>query len=376
MANGHAIPKIAGAVVGVVLMATSVYSVFFVDWTKDVPPEAPVVRPLKTMLLTSPFSASARKYPGKVGANEEVDLAFQVAGQLIEMPIRKGQDVVKGELLGRLDSRDLENALLTRQAVLTSARSDYERIKDLADRNLAAPKETIDSKAAYDAAIAEAKIAQKAFDDTSLFAPFAGVIADTFADNFQNVSAKQPVLSLQDVSSVEIIVNVPEERVVRAERGKEKDRYRFVATFEYLPGREFEVEVKEFSTEADSSTQTYEATFVMAAPEDAVILPGMTVTVREYLREPDLSEAIAYAVPIDALPIDDQGNYFAWVVTDDGDGKGTVHRAEVTVGEMVQDDILVLTGLSLGDRIALAGVHLLQEGQQVLPFLAQGNAGP
>ncbi len=376
MAGENARPRIVGAVVGIILVAIAVYSVAFVDWTRDVPPEPAVVRPLKTMVIASPFSAAGRNYPGKVRANEEVNLAFQVSGQLIELPVRKGQDVVKGEPLGRLDPRDFENNLATRQAALNSAREDYERLKSLAERGMAADKETIDSKSVYDAAVAEVNIAQKAFDDTRLYAPFAGVIADTFVDNFQNVSAKQPVLSLQDVASVEIVVGVPEERVARSTKGKDKDRYRFVASFEYLPGREFEVAVKEFSTEADPVTQTYEATFVMPAPEDAVILPGMTVTVREYQRAPDTSEDIAYAVPIDAVPIDDQGSYFVWMVKEAADGVGTVHRTDVTVGKMVKDDILVLEGLNQGDRIALAGVHLLQEGQQVRPFLAQGDAAP
>jgi len=376
MATKYAAPRIVGGAVGVVLMALAIYSVVFFDWTSDVPPEPAVVRPLKTMVIASPFSAAARKYPGKVEANEEVDLAFQVSGRLIELPIRKGQDVTQGELLGRLYPRAFENTLAARRAELTSARADYERIKSLAERGMAAEKETIDSQAAYDAAVAQANIAQKAFDDTRLYAPFAGVIADTLVDNFQNVSARQPVVSLHDVASVAIVVNVPEARVVRSERGKERDRYRFVASFEYLPGQAFDVTFKEFSTDADPATQTYEATFVMPAPEDSVILPGMTVTIREYQKAPDTSEPVAYAVPIEAVPIDGQGNYFVWVVKETADGAGTVYRTDVTVGEMVQDDILILTGLSHGDRIALAGVHLLQEGQQVRPFPAQGDRAP
>jgi hypothetical protein len=51
-----------------------------------------------------------------------------------------------------------------------------------------------------------------------------------------------------------------------------------------------------------------------------------------------------------------------------------VHRVDVQVGEMVQDYILVLSGLGPGDRIALAGVSLLQEGQRVRPFSAKGDA--
>ena len=79
--------KAIGLVVGFVVVVAAVYSVFFVDWDTRIPPEAPVVRPLKTMVIESPFAASTRTYPGEVRANEEVNLSFQVAGQLIEFPV-------------------------------------------------------------------------------------------------------------------------------------------------------------------------------------------------------------------------------------------------------------------------------------------------
>jgi len=372
MAGQSKASKIIGLIVGVAVVGGAVYSVFLVEWDTRVPPEAPVVRPVKTMVVESPFSASGRKYPGKVQANEQVQLSFQVTGQLVEFPVKKSQEVAQGELLGRLDPRDFENTLAGKRAVLTQARSEYERIQKLAESEAAAEKEVYDSQAAYDAAVAEANIAQKALDDTRLHAPFEGVIADTYVDNFQNVNAKQVVLSLQEIESVEIVVNVPEERVVRGKG--DRDRYRFVATFEYLPDREFNVELKEFSTEADPATQTYAATFVMPAPEDVMILPGMTATIREYQKEPETTDAVAYAVPADAVPVDGQGNYFVWAVKGTGEGMGTVHRVDVQVGEMVGDEVLVLAGVKPGDRIALAGVHLLQEGQQVRPFSAKGDA--
>ncbi len=379
--------KVIGLFAGLVVLAAAVYSVFFIEWDTQTPPEPPVVRPLKTMVIESPFSASGRKYPGKVQAHEQVQLAFQVTGQLIELPVKKGLEVEQGELLARLDPRDYEHTLAVAQAALDAAQAEYERIRGLAERDLAAKKEETDSKAVYDAAVAKLNIASKALDDTRLQAPFAGVIADTYVDNFQNLNAKQPILSLQEIEHVEIVVNVPEARVIRAtptgarrnpsEQGqREKDRYRFVATFEYLPGREFDVEVKEFSTEADPATQTYAATFVMPTPTDVTILPGMTATIREYRKKPDSAEAVAYAVPIDAAPIDGQGEYFVWVVKDAGGDTGTVHGVDGRVGEMVGKDILVLAGLEPGDRIALAGVHLLQEGQRVRPFSAKGDATP
>ncbi len=388
MAKQASITKIVGLIIGLAVITAAVYSVFFIEWRTEIPSEPSIVRPLKTMVIASPFSASGRKYPGTVRANEEVQLAFQVAGQLIEFAVKRGLEVEEGNLLGRLDPRDFENALAARQATLDAAQAEFERISGLAERDIATAKESTDAKAAYDAAVAELNIARKALEDTNLRAPFSGVIADTYVDNFQNINAKQAILSLQEIDEVEIVVNVPEERVIRAVRAadrrrdpaeqaeRERERYRFVATFEYLPGREFDVDVKEFTTDADPATQTYAATFVMPAPPDINILPGMTATIREYKKKPDSDEALAYAVPLDAVPVDGQGDYFVWVVNDGDGDTGTVQRVNVQVGEMVGDEILVTAGVEPGDRIALAGVHLLQEGQTVRPFTAVRDATP
>ena len=230
----------------------------------------------------------------------------------------------------------------------------------------------MDAQAEFDVAEAEEKIAAKALEDTYLRAPFAGVIAQTFVENFENLARKQRILSLQDVSSVEIEVNIPEE-VVAVAKGT-ADAFRFVATFDYLPGRDFAVTPREFTTEADPLTQTYAATLVMPAPEDVSILPGMTATITPYRLETAASEDSGYAVPIDAVPVDGLGTYYVWKTEQEAGGAWTVHRVDVKVGEMMQDEILVVEGLRTGDRIAAAGVHVLQEGQRVRPLNPEAGA--
>ncbi len=360
---------LAGVVVGLAAVTVAVYSVFFVDWTTQAPPADELVRPVKTMLIESPFAFSGRKYPGKVQAHLKVDLAFQVAGPLIEFPVKNGDEVTQGQMLARIDPRDFENQLNAKKALLAKAKHDVQKIERLSQTGAANQQEVVDTQAAFDVADADTKIAEKALDDTYLRAPFGGVIANTFVENFQNIRAKQEILSLQDVSSVEIVINVPEERV--ALKLKDKDAFGLIATFDYLPGREFEVELVEFATEADQATQTFAVTVAMPAPTDVNVLPGMTATIRPYRKQleddqsADASGVSGFAVPIDAVPVDALGIYHVWKIATDSNDRRSVHRVDVQVGEMVQNDIIVLSGLSKGDRIATAGVHLLREGQQV-----------
>lgn len=345
---------------------------FFMDFKTELSAPEPMIRPVKTIVIKDPFVFPGRKYPGKVRAYDEVNLAFQVSGQLIELPIKRGQEVQKGELLARLDPRDFSNTLDAKKGVLANAKFNLEKVKELREVNAATPDELSSAQAALDVAEAEMKIATKALEDTTLRSPFTGVVANLSVENFENVKAEQPILSLQNIAQVVIEINVPEERIFRVK--EDRDLLRFTASFDYLPEREFEVTLKEFVTQADAATQTYAIRFAMDRPTEATILPGMTATIQEYQKPSDKVENARYTVPIESVPVDDAGRHYVWKLSQDQGTVWTVHRVEVKVGEMLGNEIVVLEGVQAGDRLVAAGVHLLREGQQVTLLEEQKEA--
>lgn len=352
-----------GRLIGLLLVVAAIIAVWAYKPRIEAPAEAQIIRPVKTIRIEDPFVFSGRRYPGKIRAQEDVKLAFQVSGQLIELPIKRGQQVQEGEVLARLDPRDFSHTLDAKKGVLANAKFNLDKVKELISLNAATPDELSNARAALEVAEAEMKIAAKALEDTTLRAPFAGIVADISVENFENIRAEQPILSLQDISNVEIEINVPEERVFRSKGAA--DNVRFTASFDYLPDRQFDVQIKEYVTQADPATQTYAIRFTMPRPEEPTILPGMTATIHEYLKEPGETKEARYSVPVEVVPVDDAGRYFVWKLTPSQGAVWTVHRVEVEVGEILGDQIIILEGVESGDRIAAAGVYLLQEGQEV-----------
>uniref|UniRef100_UPI002ED99791 biotin/lipoyl-binding protein n=1 Tax=Methylicorpusculum oleiharenae TaxID=1338687 RepID=UPI002ED99791 len=78
---------------------------------QDTVANEPPVRPLKLLTIGDISSDKSLKMPGTVRASDRVDLAFQVSGPLIELPVKEGQPVKKGDLLARIDPRDYETNL-------------------------------------------------------------------------------------------------------------------------------------------------------------------------------------------------------------------------------------------------------------------------
>ena len=61
-----------------------------------------VVRPVKTMVVAAGGETHARSFPGRIEASKKVELAFQVPGLLVKLPVKEGQRVAKGEVIAQL----------------------------------------------------------------------------------------------------------------------------------------------------------------------------------------------------------------------------------------------------------------------------------
>jgi RND family efflux transporter MFP subunit len=385
-----------------------------------------VVRPIKMMTVASSRDTLQRRFPGKVRAARQVDLAFQVDGPLIELPVDEGQRVKRGDLIARIDPRDFEvtleraegrlsNAeaqlkamrqarpedirrmeanLAKADAAVKLAQAEYDRIvrikqadpgavsqgmldraterKERAEAELRAAKEElgigkvgarpedIQAQEAQIKSLAAARdYAKLKLSYTYLRAPFNGVISRRYVDNFQEIRAKETIVSLDDVSSVEILVDVPELIVATFTEGGET---RAVAEFAAAPGKQYPLTTKERASRADPKTQTYQVVFRMPQPDDLNVLPGMTATVAGSARMQEETKEI-FIVPAIAVVADAAANPNVWVVDKES---LKVHRRPVRTGELTgTDSIKISDGLKSGETIAISGISRLREGMQV-----------
>ena len=231
------------------------------------------------------------------------------------------------------------------------------------------------TRSAVSTAEAQTAAARDALRDTELRAPFDGIIADRRVENFQDVTAKQPIFSLQDISTLEIVFNIPDNDILLAPLPAganlktliENDGSLFALTarFDAMPDRAFPLQLKEFAAQADARTNTYPVTAVMPHQPDVYLLPGMAVTVEVDFRPHDKEKSSGkYFVPSTAILSEGTEKTFVWRYED-----GAAHRIPVTVGRPRNDGSLEVSGPDLhdGDVIITAGVHFLREGQKVRP---------
>ncbi|WP_206211856.1 efflux RND transporter periplasmic adaptor subunit [Wenzhouxiangella sp. XN24] len=322
------------------------------------PPPAEVSRPAVILEISSVAGDSGLRFPGRVRAVQRAELAFNVPGQVVEFGAREGSRLAAGQLIARLDPANFETRFAAARAEFNKAQTDYERVRRIWEETQAVARAEVDQKrTALEVARSSFAAARKELEDTRLVAPFAGVIARRHVENFQNVQAKEPVVSLQNLAEVEIVIHVPE-RIVRAE----PRRAAGYAILEGLPERPIPVTLKSFATETDPQTQTYEVVLGFTPPEGVTVLPGMPA---EVLPDTDAAGPDEIAVPLAAVLGAADGTPTVWVVDPE---TSRVSSRPVAVGAVRGTDIVVLEGLAPGERIVVAGVHHLRDGMPVRPL--------
>jgi membrane fusion protein, multidrug efflux system len=203
--------------------------------------------------------------------------------------------------------------------------------------------------------------------DSTILAPYDGVIASRFVEEGQNVRAKDPIVRFQDVDEIEVIVDVPES--VMVSDIQRADIVEMQAMLSGAPGLRFPVQIREIGQVADATTQTFQVRTAMRAPEGLQALPGMTATVTvAYRRAGILGERML--IPAAAVVQRESGDQVVWVLDD----AGKVAARPVKVGNVTGGRIEIVDGLQAGERIAVAGVSFMRDGMKVRD-LGEGLGG-
>ena len=328
------------------------------------------IRPVKTIIVKVPDAGGIRNFPGRIDANRKAELAFRVSGKVQSLLVKEGEQVAKGDVIAKLDPTDFQITVNDKQALYTRASNDYNRGKKLI-------KEGHISKMDYDklesnflSAKAELNLAEQQLDYTELKAPFDGTVARRHIQNFEEIQAKQEIITLNDNEILEVKFDLPENLILRIRRvegiddiehSKAKHDIPVVAMFQSQQDKEYSLSFKEMSTKADASTQTFSMTYTMPKPQSIIILPGMTTMVKV-----DLSKFIdidnVFYLPVSAVVADVALQGTVWVVDEK---TMQVAPLAVKVGTMRGNSIQIKEGLEAGQRVVTAGVPFLYKGLKV-----------
>jgi RND family efflux transporter MFP subunit len=326
-------------------------------------PKTEDVRPVRVLKLDAQTVERSSEFSGEVRPRIESRLGFRVPGKILLRKVEVGDVVKRGQLLMELDPTDLQLAQTQTRAALVAAESnrdlakaDLARYQDLFNNKFVS-KAVLDARdTAYKSAQASVEQAQAGLKNsanqsgyTRLLADMDGVVVAIDAEAGQVVGAGTPVLRLARPDQKEVVFGIPEDRV-DVLRALPEVQVRLWAD----PKKIMNGKIREISPQADPTTRTYAArvTLPTAGPE---VKLGMTAYV-SYARK---TAQPVIKVPLSAM-YQEKNITSLWVVD-----KGVAQLVPVKVAGVSGNDVLIASGVTAGQQVVTAGVHVLKPGQKV-----------
>ncbi|MEX2380849.1 MAG: efflux RND transporter periplasmic adaptor subunit [Opitutales bacterium] len=167
-------------------------------------------RPVEVTEVESRRMEETLNLAGSLAAKESVMIRPEVSGIVAEIFFEEGQEVQEGELLLRLDDREVVAQRHEAQVRYELARRNRDRKESLAQQNTISELEGDEALAQYRMAEAELNLLEVRFDKTRIRAPFSGVIGSRMVSPGDFVTQSTAVTQIDDLSSIKIEFFVPE----------------------------------------------------------------------------------------------------------------------------------------------------------------------
>lgn len=192
---------------------------------------------------------------GSLTPLSQTTIKAKVGGELLEVRVREGQAVTKGEVLARIDTRLQQAQVASQRAGLEKAKADLalaklnlENNQRLLQKSFIAQNVLDTSQSTYESAVANVKLAEAQLElaeiglrDSVVRAPFAGIISRRLAEPGEKVSSDLPLLGLVDLTQLELQASAPASEIPSVKPGQKAqvrvDGYgdqRFEATVERI----------------------------------------------------------------------------------------------------------------------------------------------
>lgn len=288
----------------------------------------------------------------------------QVAGSVLSTSAELGQSVTRGQTLARIDAGGLQDAYLSARSAVASAQSSYDiASRDLqrsqtllgagaiAPRDLEASQRSVaSSRAALEDAKARLALAQKNFQNTTITAPFSGVVSQKSIGAGDVVQPGTALFTIVAPSSMRLEASVPSDQLSMVRLGTD-----VTFTVTGYPDREFHGKVARVSPSVDPATRQVQ--IIISIPN-----PGNTLVGGLYA-DGRISSATQRGIVVPGTAVDTRLQRPAVLKVHNG----KVERVDVTLGmrDPNAETVQIVSGVTAGDTLLVAAAQGITPGTPV-----------
>lgn len=284
---------------------------------------------------------------GRTAPDKQAKLGAEIAGKIVQLKVQKGDVVKQGQVIAFIDKGDLEIQLQRAQAMLKVKEKEFKAAQSLKSKGLQGEVAFTNAQAGLVEAKAMVSNAKIALRNTSVSAPFSGIVDHLFIEKGDFVGVGDPVATLLDLGQIIIEADISERHIQDLVLNQE-------AKVRFINGQEAVGKVRYISRVSSTATNTFPIEIEMANPEQK-IPAGISAEVSL-----NLQDQLAIKVTPAMLALDESGNL--GVKTLEGE---IIEFVPIQLVKAEQDGVW-LSGLGESVKIVTTGQGFVRDGDRVI----------
>jgi RND family efflux transporter MFP subunit len=287
---------------------------------------------------------------GTFEARKELSAIAESQGRITNLYIEEGQSISKGKVIATIDDATIQSQLKTAQSSLEKSKKDVERYKNLL--NVGAISQTQYEEVQLGMQNQQSNITalEQQLKYTSARAPMSGIVKEVKLEQGSFANPGVEIATIVDISKLNMIVKVDEKDVVKIKRNQ-----KVAIETEVYPNQSFSGRITQIGVQADVARK-YEVSIEVANSSKYPLKAGMYGTVAIQTAQKQIEKLV---IPRKSVvgSLKQPQVYLA------RNGKATL--TDIQVGETIEDNVVVLNGLSEGDQIITTGQINLDNGRAI-----------
>lgn len=289
------------------------------------------------------------EYYGKVKGVNRASIINVVPGTVESIFVKEGTVVKKGDSLGEISPEKaritLETAILNEEI----SRDNYNTLKDFLNSGNSSQVSVDSAHLQWLNSKSQLIDAQKAYDASFCISPIDGVLVSRNIDIDDEVYQGFESFLVEDLNRMVIEIGIPEAEMVGVKEGNRAE-----VSFDLYPNRVWKGELKRYARKSSDNNLTFKAV-IEINNSDGTLLSGTTAKVK--LLRNSFSNMVV--LPTDVIISDNYESYVMVV------NERKVQKRLVTLGPSTVSEVVILSGLEVGERVVQEGKHLLVDNQLV-----------
>jgi membrane fusion protein (multidrug efflux system) len=285
-----------------------------------------------------------------ISSDADAPVTARVGGEVVDILVEEGDQVVTGQLLARLDGDRLRLEMEQAKAILQKTEREYERSISLHERGIVSKASFEGMKFDMDSLRASYELKRLNYSYTSIRAPISGVVSARDIKLGQHVSERDTTFRVTDTNRLVAHLKIPQSELAKFSAGHLAE-----IRVDAMPNQIFAAEIARISPTIDIRNGTFRAT-AYVNNDSGLLAPGMFGRFNiAYEKHSD-----ALVIPSAAI-LEEDDQMVIYVVTD-----GAAVRRMIETGIRENGLVEVLSGLDEYEQIVVTGQGSLRNGSKVL----------